>query len=179
MSIPLKPKATAIWLIENTILTFEQIAEFCSMHPLEVRGMADGEVAIGIIGENPINNGQLTKEMIAACEKDPTRKLMLSEKAEFYLKQFKNKKSKYTPIARRGDKPDAIAWFTKFHPTVPVSDLTKLIGTTKKTILSIRDKTYWNLPKLRPRDPVLLGLCTQGELDRILAKYPESSEQFL
>lgn len=175
MTLPLKPKATAIWLIENTALTFDQIAEFCGMHPLEIRGIADGEVAIGILGESPIINGQLTQEVITKCEKDPDSKLTLSDNIETYLKQARKKHSKYTPVARRGDKPDAIAWFNKFHPEVPVGDLVKLIGTTKNTILSIKEKTHWNWQNLRPRDPVLLGLCSQTELDKLLAKYPKTS----
>lgn len=174
MNLPLMPKATAIWLIENTSLTFDQIAEFCGMHPLEVKGIADGEVAPGMIGENPITTNQLTHEEIKRCEQDPKQKLRLIVK-HFEVK--KKKTSRYTPIARRQDKPDAISWFLKYHPEVSEIHLIKLIGTTKTTIGSIKTRSHWNISNIKPRDPVLLGLCTQIELDKILDRSKISSDQ--
>ncbi len=169
MALPLMPKATAVWLIENTGLTFEQIAEFCGMHPLEVQGIADDEVAVGIVGQDPIAAGQLTREELEACEKDASKKLTLSGKAREHL-STKIKGSKYTPRARRQDKPEAIAWMLKQHPYVADSKIVKLIGTTKKTIESIRDRSHWNINNITPKDPVLLGLCSQMELDTVVDK---------
>lgn len=170
MNLPLMPKSTAVWLIENTILTFDQIAKFCGLHPLEVKGIADGEVASGIIGQNPITANQLTAEEIKRCEADPKALLKLSNIAQKHSKVRKKKVSKYTPIARRQDKPDAISWFIRHHPEVTDSQIIKLIGTTKNTIESIKTKSHWNMTNIKPRDPVLLGLCTQTEFDNILAK---------
>lgn len=166
MDKPLMPKAVAVWLIDNTSLTFDQIALFCGMHPLEVKGIADGEVAIGIIGLNPITTNELSLEEIKLCEQDPSRKLHI--KKQSYNKIAKVK-TRYTPIARRQDKPDAIFWFVKNYPTIKDSILVKLLGTTKNTIDSIRLKTHWNMLNIKPKDPVLLGLCTQKELDNILS----------
>ena len=162
------PKATAVWLIENTTVTFQQIADFCGMHPLEVKGIADGEVAVGIMGLSPLTSGELTKEEIKLAEEDGDRKLRLSQAVK--NKITTKKKSKYTPIARRQDKPDAIAWFVKNYPNIKDSQLAKLIGTTKNTINSIRTRSHWNIQSIKPRDPVLLGLCSQIELDNVLAK---------
>lgn len=170
MTLPLMPKATAVWLIENTTLTFEQIAEFCGMHSLEVKGIADGEVAVGIIGQDPITSGQLTLEEIKRCESDSTARLNLSTRAKKHLEAKKKKGARYTPVARRQDKPDAIAWLLKHCPEMTEAQITKLIGTTKNTIQAVRDKTHWNSNNIRPRDPVLLGLCTQVELDKMLEK---------
>ncbi len=172
MSLPLMPKATAVWLIENTTLTFDQIAIFCGLHPLEVKGIADGEVAVGIGGENPMNNGQLTKEEIHRCETNPSGKLQLSQQAQNHVKitDKKRKTSHYTPIAKRQDKPDAVAWFVRYCPTVTDQQIVKLIGTTKTTINSVKGRTHWNISNIKPRDPVLLGLCSQIELDKVLAK---------
>jgi len=169
MERPLMPKATAIWLIENTTLTFEQIADFCGLHLLEVQGIADGDVAKGIIGVDPVSAGQITKEEIEKCEKNPKLKLSLSDNAKKLIKeQAKQKKTaKYTPVVRRQDKPDALAWLLKNCPELNDSQIMKLIGTTKSTIASVRDKSHWNAQNIRPRDPVLLGLCTQTELDRV------------
>lgn len=172
MNIPLMPKATAVWLIENTTLTFDQIAEFCEMHPLEVKGIADGEVAIGILGENPISNEQLSKEEIKRCEANPKAKLQLSAQAQEHIK-ITNKKRKtahYTPIAKRQDKPDAIAWFVRYYPLVSDQLIVKLVGTTKTTINAVKARTHWNTNNIKPRDPVLLGLCSQTELDKVLEK---------
>ena len=167
MNIPLMSKATAIWLIDNTTLTFEQIAEFCGLHPLEVQGIADGEVAKGIIGVDPIVNGQLTKEEIKRCEKNITAKLELSGNTIKVMKEQNKtkKKNRYTPVARRQDKPNAIAWILKNCPEITERQIVKLIGTTKATINSVKDKTHWNFSNVKPKDPVLLGLCSQTDLN--------------
>ncbi|MBN8828568.1 MAG: DUF1013 domain-containing protein [Sphingobacteriia bacterium] len=170
---PLMPKATAVWLIENTTLTFEQIAEFCCMHPLEVQGIADGEVAQGIIGLDPAVSGQLTPEEIKRCEANPKAHLELSDKARRHIETKRKKNAKYTPVARRQDKPDAIAWLIKNCPNIKDSQIVKLIGTTKSTIQSVRDRSHWNSTNIRPRDPVLLGLCRQVELDYLINSLKE------
>ena len=172
MSLPLMPKATAVWLIENTTLTFKQIAIFCGMHELEIKGIADGEVAQGIRGMNPLHDGELTQEEIDRCQGDPSAILTLSVKASSQLKDKKNK-AKYTPIARRQDKPDAILWLVKNYPNVADSKIAKLIGTTKNMIESIRNKEHWNMANMRPRDPVLLGICSQKQLNKLIADYEE------
>ena len=178
MNKPLMPKATAVWLIENTTLTFTQIAEFCGLHLLEVQGIADGEVAKGIIGVDPVTSGQLTREEIARCEDDETARLKLAEVAiQHHVTEKKQKKtSKYTPVARRQDKPDAIAWILKNCPEINDPQIVKLIGTTKSTIDSVRSKTHWNSQNIKPRDPVLLGLCTQTELDRLYEQAKRRAE---
>lgn len=168
--LPILPIATAIWLIDHTTLTFKQIAEFCGIHELEVKGIADGEVATGIKGLDPIAGGQLTKEEIERCSKDPNARLILSVSSAYELVSKKKKASKYTPVARRQDKPDAIFWLLKNCPEISDSQIIKLIGTTKSTIGAIKDRTHWNIKNIRPRDPVLLGICTQIELDRLLEK---------
>ena len=164
MAQPLMPKATAVWLIENTTLTFEQIADFCGLHPLEVQGIADGEVAEGIQGLDPIANHQLTREEISRCEADPTARLQMA-KRELPKPQKRTRGPRYTPVAKRQDKPDGIAWLLRHHPELKDSQIAKLIGTTKTTIQAVRDKTHWNTPNIRPRDPVLLGLCNQTDLN--------------
>lgn len=164
MTLPLMPKATAVWLVENTALTFEQIGEFCGMHPLEVQGIADGEVAGGIRGHDPVASGQLSAENIAECEKDTGKSLEMLGTARQYI-QNKTKGSRYTPVARRQDKPDAIAWLVKHYPTMTDAQVAKLVGTTKNTIVAVRTKSHWNSSNIKPRDPVLLGLCTQTHLD--------------
>ena len=164
MALPLMPKATAVWLVENTALTFEQIADFCGMHPLEIQGIADGDVSGGIRGLDPMANGQLTGEEIARCEADPAHRLALKSTAKQYINK-KAKGSRYTPVARRQDKPDAIAWLLKHFPAMTDSQICKLVGTTKNTINAVRGKTHWNTSNIKPRDPVLLGLCTQTHLD--------------
>lgn len=163
------PKATAIWLIENTSLTFQQIANFCNLHELEVQSIADGEVAKGINGVDPIVTGQLTRQEILRCEADPMAQLTISEEIKKYLKQDKKgeKGAKYIPVARRQDKPNAIAWLLKHCPEMKPIHIAKLIGTTKSTIESVRDRTHWNNLNIKPKDPVLLGLCLQGDLDRM------------
>jgi uncharacterized protein len=173
---PVMPKATAVWLVENTSLTFKQIAEFSGMHELEIKGIADGEVAQGIIGINPVTSGQVSKEDIELCTKNPNSKLKLkTSDIDHFIK--KKSKARYTPVARRQDKPDAIFWLLKQCPNIPDSKIVKLIGTTKSTILSIREKTHWNIKNMKPRDPVLLGLSTQTELDKILEIYKDKSEE--
>lgn len=176
MTLPIMPKATAVWLVENTALSFEQIADFCGMHPLEIQGIADGEVATGIIGVDPTSNGQLTKEQVQEAEEDSTKKLTLAKDAQKYMKK-KVKGARYTPVARRADKPDAIAWILKNHPEIPDSKIVKLIGTTKNTIEAIRSRTHWNTNNLRPRDPVLLGLCTQTHLDEAIKKSTKAAPE--
>lgn len=175
MVLPLMPKATAVWLIENTTLNFEQIADFCGMHPLEVQGIADGEVAIGIVGKSPVESGQLNKEEIARCEKDVSARLSLKDDARKYMSK-RVKGSRYTPVARRQDKPDAIAWLLKHHPDIGDAQIVRLIGTTKSTIDAIRTKTHWNSTNIKPKDPVMLGLCTQIDLEATLEKSQKPGE---
>lgn len=175
MALPLMPKATAVWLVENTALTFAQIAAFCGMHPLEVQGIADAEVAITIIGQDPVASGQLTAEEIERCEQDPHASLKMATDAQKYIGK-KSKGARYTPVARRADKPDAVAWILKYYPAMPDSQIAKLVGTTKNTIDAVRNRTHWNTPNLRPKDPVLLGLCTQTHLDDAVRKLPRSPE---
>lgn len=167
-NLPLLPKATAVWLIENTSLTFKQIAEFCGLHELEIKGIADGEVATGIAGLDPVAGGQLTYEEIERCSQDKEAKLQLAQSVVYDLAVKKKKHSKYTPIVRRQDKPDAVYWLLKNCPNIQDRDIIKLIGTTKSTILALRERTHWNMKNIRPRDPVLLGLCSQVELDKLL-----------
>jgi hypothetical protein len=165
MTLPLMPKATAVWLIENTALSFKQIGDFCGMHELEIQSIADGDVAIGVVGHDPVISGQLSKEEIARCEKDGNLRLKISVDIEKLVKQ-KKKGGKYTPVARRQDKPDAISWILRNHPEISDNRIIKLIGTTKNTINSVRSKEHWNSTNIRPRDPVILGLCTQVELNK-------------
>lgn len=165
----LMPKATAVWLIENTSLAFNQIAEFCGLHPLEVQGIANEDVAKGIRGVDPIAGGFLSREEIAKGEADNDYKLQPLEQKRIDLPQVKKKGARYTPIARRQDRPDAIAWFLKNHPEVQDSKIVKLIGTTKSTIEQVRSRTHWNSPQIKPVDPVTIGLCSQIELDAVVA----------
>ena len=164
----LMPKATAVWLIENTSLSFGQIAEFCSLHPLEVQGIANEDVAKGIRGVDPIAGGFLSREEIAKGEADENYKLKVLEQKRIDLPQVKKRGARYTPIARRQDRPDAIAWFLKNHPEVPDSKIVKLIGTTKATIDQVRNRTHWNSNNIKPVDPVTIGLCSQIELDAVV-----------
>ena len=175
MDKPLMPKATAVWLVENTALTFELIAEFCGAHPLEVKGIADGDVSMGIVGRDPIINGQLTREEIDRCTADPTARLKLA-KSDIPAPKKRSKGPRYTPIAKRQEKPDAIAWLLRNHPELKDSQVIKLIGTTKTTIAAIRERTHWNSSNIRPRDPVLLGLCQQSDLDAAIAKAMKDTE---
>lgn len=166
----LMPKATAVWLIQNTTLTFDQIAEFCELHPLEVKGIADGEVAIGIRGEDPVLNGQLSLQEIKRCELDPKASLKFITKTSMQLLESSKKKrgAKYIPVAMRNQKPDAIAWLVKNYPSITDQQVARLTGTTKSTIKSVKERTHWNSANIRPRDPVLLGLCRQVELDAVI-----------
>jgi uncharacterized protein len=164
MSAPLMPKATAVWLVENTSLTFEQIADFCGLHPLEIQAIADGEVANQMQGLDPVANGQTTAAEIARCQADPEARLVLSAEA-MPPQLLRHKGPRYTPIAKRQDKPDAIAFLLKSHPELSDTQISKLIGTTKPTISAVRDRTHWNSPNIKPRHPVGLGLCTLDELE--------------
>lgn len=163
------PKATAKWLVENTSLTFEQIAEFCQMHALEIQGIADGEVAGSIAPNDPVRSNDLTSEEIKRCEADEKARLKMNSAAIEFMSR-KRKGARYTPVARRQDKPDAVAWLLKHHPELTEAQLVKLIGTTKSTIAAIRDRSHWNSNNLNPRDPVLLGLCTQTALNDAVEK---------
>jgi hypothetical protein len=162
---PLMPKATAVWLVENTSLTFDQIAEFCKLHPLEVKGIADGEVAAGIKGHDPITSGQLTREEIAKGEKDEDYRLTLA-KSKVVLPEVKKARGpRYTPLSRRQDRPNAILWLLRNHPELKDAQIMRLVGTTKTTLQAIRERTHWNSAALAPMDPVTLGLCSQLDLD--------------
>lgn len=169
MNRPLMPKATAVWLVENTSLTFEQIADFCGLHPLEVKGIADGEVAAGIVGMDPIANAQITREQLERVQADPKARLALIKPA-VELPKKKGRGARYTPVSKRQDKPDAVAWIVKYHPEVTDAAISKLLGTTKNTIQQIRDRSHWNYQNIRPRDPVGLGLCSQIDLDEVVRK---------
>ena len=162
---PLMPKATAVWLIENTSLTFEQIAKFCNLHPLEVKGIADGEVASGIKGHDPITSGQLTREEIAAAETDATHPLQLAVSKVRLPQPTRKRGARYTPLSRRQDRPNAILWLVRNHPELKDAQIMRLAGTTKTTLQAIRDRTHWNSAALAPTDPVTLGLCSQMDLD--------------
>ena len=166
----LMPKATAVWLIENTSLTFDQVADFCGLHPLEVQGIANEDVAKGIRGVDPIAGGFLSREEIAKGEADENYRMKPLEQKRIDIPQIKKRGARYTPIARRGDRPDAIYWFLKNHPEIPDSKVVKLIGTTKATIDQVRNRTHWNATNIKPVDPVSLGLCTQIELDKIVSE---------
>ena len=164
MALPLMQKATAVWLVENTSLTFRQIATFCGLHELEISGIADGEVAQGIRGMDPISTNQLTREEIENCERNADRnlELMINPAAKG---EKKRRGPKYTPLSKRQDKPSAILWLVKFHPELTDGQISKLVGTTKNTIQSIRQRSHWNINNIQPLDPVALGLCKQVELD--------------
>ncbi len=174
---PLMPKATAVWLVENTALTFEQIAEFCGLHVLEVKGIADGDVAQGIKGMDPISSGQLTRDEIKKAQDDPDYRLQLA-KSKVSMPQIKTKRApKYTPLSRRQDRPNAILWLLRHHPELRDSQIMRLVGTTKPTIESIRDRSHWNSANLQPQDPVALGLCTQTDLDMEVRKAAKRLQQ--
>jgi hypothetical protein len=157
------PKATAVWLIDNTSLSFDQIADFCGLHALEVQGIADGEVAVGIVGRDPISNAEVTREEIDRCVADSSGRLVMLE-PEIDLQQRRTG-PKYTPLSKRQNRPDAIAWLIKFHPELTDIQVCKMVGTTKPTVVSIRDRSHWNSLNLQPQDPVSLGMCRQTELD--------------
>ncbi|UWQ22734.1 DUF1013 domain-containing protein [Jannaschia sp. W003] len=169
MNKPLHAKATAVWLVENTTLTFKQIGDFCGLHELEVQGIADGDVAVGVRGFDPVANSQLDRASIEASEKDPTRPLKLKFNPAS-VGEEKRRGPRYTPLSKRQDRPAAILWLVKFHPELADAQISKLVGTTKPTIQSIRERTHWNIQNLQPVDPVALGLCKQSELDAAVQK---------
>ena len=176
MSQPLMPKATAVWLVENTSLTFDQIAQFCGLHPLEVQGIADGEIASGIQGLDPIANGQLSKDEIERCQGDASARLQLA-KQDLPQPAKRTKGPRYTPVAKRQDKPNGVAWMIRNYPEVSDAQICKLIGTTKNTIQAVRERTHWNMTNIQPRDPVLLGLCGQTELNAAIQKAQRAAER--
>ena len=184
MSMPLMPKATAVWLIEKTALTFTQIADFCGMHPLEIQAIADGEVAQGIVGYDPVANSQVTAADIKRCEADPAARLKLLATTLPAPKRLRG--ARYTPVAKRNDRPDGIAYLLRNYPQLTEAQVGKLMGTTKETIQKVRDRTHWNSANIKPRDPVILGLCSQSDLNAALAAagerpahlpLPEASEE--
>ena len=168
--LPLMRKATAVWLVENTSLTFVQIANFCGLHELEIQGIADGDVASGIIGQSPFLSGQLSREEIDRCEKDANATLTLNKSVSSIIKAADKKVGKYTPIARRQDKPDGISYLLKYYPEITNGQVKKLVGTTDKMIDSIRDRSHWNVKNIKPRDVVLLGLCSQSQFNDVISQ---------
>ena len=177
MTLPLMPKATAIWLVENTALTFKQIADFCGMHELEIKGIADGEVGMGIKGLNPISTNQLTKEEIDKAANDSEHSLELIQNEITIQTERDPKQKKYTPLSKRQERPDAISWLLRNHPELKDSQVAKLVGSTKNMVVSIKNKTNWNMSNIRPQDPVGLGLCKQVDLDEALEKAERSQKR--
>lgn len=175
LSKPLMPKATAVWLVENTALTFDQIADFCDMHRLEVKGIADGDVAAGVIGLNPVLNGQLTDEEIKRCEADESARLQMV-KRDLPEVKVRSKGPRYTPVNKRNEKPNAISWLLKAYPGLSDAAISRLLATTKDTINSVRDRTHWNIANIKAENPVLLGLITQRDLDAEVAKIRKSQQ---
>lgn len=168
MSQPLMPRATAVWLVENTGLTFDQIADFCGLHPLEVQGIADGEVAAGIRGRDPIVAGEITREQIEAAEGDAEKRLEVAEPE--IADQHRPPGPRYTPVSKRQNRPDAISWLIKHHPELTDSQICRLVGTTKPTIVSVRERSHWNSPNIKAQDPVSLGICSQIDLDEAITQ---------
>ncbi len=166
---PLMPMATAVWLVENTTLTFKQIAEFCNLHEVEVQGIADGEVAKGIVGYNPIISGQLTNDEIKLSSEDNNRPLNIINK-DIEIKNTQNKIKKYVPLSKRQDKPDSALWLIKNHTMLKDSQIAKLVGVTKNSVTSIRNKSYWNYNNLNAKDPVAMGLFAQKDLSSAIEK---------
>ena len=175
MSLPLMPKATAVWLIEKTALTFTQIADFCGMHPLEIQAIADGEVAQGIVGYDPVANSQVTADNIKQCEADPNGRLKLVVTTLPGPKRLRG--ARYTPVAKRNDRPDGIAYLLRNYPQLTETQVGKMMGTTKETIQKVRDRTHWNSANIKPRDPVILGLCSQGDLNAAVSLANERLER--
>ena len=167
---PFMPKATAVWLVENTTLSFKQIANFCNLHELEVKGIADGDVAKGIKAYNPILAGQLTRDEINLSSKDSERPLKLSKKTQETIVSPERKKSRYTPISKRKDRPDAVLWLVKNFSQLSDGQIAKIVGSTKGTVALIRNRTYWNFSSLSPKDPVILGLCSQLQFEKAVGK---------
>src|ERR1700753_2426782 len=178
---PLMRKATAVWLVDNTSLTFEQIADFCGLHPLEVKGIADEDVAKGIKGQDPVATGQLTREQIADAKKDPRKRLKMAAPKHKMPNVRLKRAPRYTPVSKRQDKPDAVYWLIRKHPEFSDSDIIKLVGTTKATIQKIRERSHWNATNIKAVDPVTLGLTSQLELDlavsRVAAKIERSQKR--
>jgi uncharacterized protein len=174
---PLMPKATAVWLVDNTSLTFDQVADFCGLHPLEVKGIADEDVAKGIKGMDPVSAGQLTREQIEEAEANPKVRLKMAP-PKHKMPVVKQKKApRYTPVSKRQDKPDAVYWILRNHPEMPDADIIKLIGTTKSTIQKIRERSHWNATNIKAVDPVTLGLCSQIELDLAVSRAAAKHER--
>ena len=169
MAHPLMPKATAVWLIDNTTLTFEQIAEFCGLHDLEIQALADGEVAPGMHGLDPVSRGELTMDEIERCQAAPAAKLKMA-KITTPQPKARSKGARYTPVSKRGDRPNAIAWLLKNYPELSDAQVSRLIGTTKPTINAIRDRSHWNTSNIKPQNPVGLGLCSGADLEKVIAK---------
>lgn len=169
MPLPLMPKATAVWLVENTILTFEQIGELCGLHPLEIKGIADEEVAIGIQAVDPLANGNLTQAEIDRCCEDPEAKLVLAA-SDIPRPRLRTAGPKYTPVTKRQERPAAIMWLLRYHPELSDAQIGRIVGTTKPTITSVRERTHWNISNIKPNDPVSLGMCSQAELDENVTK---------
>lgn len=165
MALPLMPKATAVWLVENTALSFIQIADFCGLHELEIQAIADGDVGMGMQGMDPIANGQLTQAELDRCAADPKARLKLARSTN-PVPTARGKGARYTPVSKRQDRPDGIAWLVKNHPELQDVQISKLLGTTKPTIKAIRDKTHWNSTNITARNPVTLGLCTEADLEK-------------
>lgn len=168
MTEPLMPMATGVWLVDNTSLSFTQIADFCGLHELEVQGIADEQVAINIVGLDPVSNGQLTWKEIERCQSDVKARLQII--IDEVPAKSRSGGAKYTPVSKRQDKPDAIAWLIRNHPELTDPQISKLVGTTKPTITAIRERSHWNMSNIKPIDPVLLGLCKQLELDAAVKK---------
>ncbi|WP_108885171.1 DUF1013 domain-containing protein [Pseudoprimorskyibacter insulae] len=172
MGKPIMARATAVWLVDNTTLSFKQIADFVGMHELEIQGIADGDVAVGVKGFDPVANNQLTQEEVDKAEKDPLHKLKLKFNPAA-VGEEKRRGPRYTPLSKRQDRPASIFWLVKFHPELSDGQISKLVGTTKPTIQAIRERTHWNIQNIQPIDPVALGLCKQSELDQAVQKAAE------
>ena len=168
------PKATASWLIDNTSLSFKQISEFVGIHMLEIQALADGEVSSGILPRNPLENGELTQEEISKCEKNSNLSLNIKQ-SDIPIPNSKTKGAKYTPLSKRADKPNGIYWLIKNIPEIPDSKICKIIGTTKKTVQSLRDRSYWNIQNVRAQNPFELGLCNKEDIEKIIDKYKSKS----
>jgi len=168
-ALPLMPKATAVWMVDKTTLNFDQIAEFCGLHKLEVQAIADGEVAVGINGLDPVFSGQLTPEEIKRCENDPRARLKMT-KSDLPQPVSRTKGARYTPVSKRGEKPDAIAYLVKNHPELLDAQIARLLGTTKETIAKVRDRSHWNASNIKPQNPVLLGLCKPADLEAAIKR---------
>jgi hypothetical protein len=173
------PKGTAVWLVDNTSLTFDQIALFCGLHPLEVKGIANGDVAAGIKGMDPVSKGQLSRDEIERCQNDPSAQLELAAPKRDIPAAKPRKGGRYTPLSKRQERPDAIAWLVRNHPELNDAEVGRLVGTTKPTIQTIRERSHWNMANITPVDPVTLGLCSQIDLDEYVAKAAKREERRL